>query len=293
LDEVNEARRVVNRTAELIREDGNVVHVFHDDVSRTQDENLDRIVDWHNSISSDFALSVHFNAYQPTTTQPRGVEVLYVTQEELARSIASEIAGAASLINRGPKYRNDLYFLNQTREKAVLIETAFCDSKPDCDLYREHFEGICQVIALSFASGERPPPPADALLHVTGKCSWFGGPTDTGVSASEGLAFLYNVGDAPHLFLPAQPEGTTGLARRPDPRVPYLACRWDYATTPKEMLRDKTRKALVRASGKEFICYPADWGPHENTARVADLSPGLLIALGLETDDEVEIISPA
>src|SRR5262249_39659815 len=183
LDEVDEARRVVNRVAQLMREDGNDVVVFHDDVSRTQDENLHRIVDVHNGQGAhDYDISVHFNAYQPTTTQPRGVEVLYVTQEELARSIASEIAGAASLINRGPKYRNDLYFLNQTREKAVLIETAFCDSKPDCDLYREHFEGICQVIALSFASGERPPPPADALLHVTGKCSWFGGPTDTGVS---------------------------------------------------------------------------------------------------------------
>jgi hypothetical protein len=37
----------------------------------------------------------------------------------------------------------------------------------------------------------------------------------------------------------------------------------------------------------------ADWGPHEDTDRVADLSPALMEALDLTTDDEVEIIYPA
>ena len=36
------------------------------------------------------------------------------------------------------------------------------------------------------------------------------------MSASEGLAFLYNEDDAPWLF-GEQPPGTTGLARRLDP----------------------------------------------------------------------------
>ena len=35
---------------------------------------------------------------------------------------------------------------------------------------------------------------------MTGKCSWFGGPEDDGVSPDEGLAFIYKVEDAPHLF---------------------------------------------------------------------------------------------
>lgn len=129
-------------------------------------------------------------------------------------------------------------------------------------------------------------------MKIRGKVSWFGGPNDTGVSPSEGLAFIYSVDDAPHLFLPYQPTGTTGLARRLDPSVYYVACRWDYNITPKPSLLEHT--ALVRSlkTGKEFIAYPADWGPNENTGRVADISSGLMTALGIQTDDEVEVIYP-
>ena len=37
---------------------------------------------------------------------------------------------------------------------------------------------------------------------------------------------------------------------------------------------------------------PPDWGPHEDTDRLADLSPGLMDALGITTDDEVEVLFP-
>lgn len=127
-------------------------------------------------------------------------------------------------------------------------------------------------------------------MKLTGKASWFGGPDDTGVAPDEGLAFIYELDDAPHLFLPVQPAGTTGLARRLDPDKFYIACRWDYDVTSKEELLEL--RVIVRAKGKEFVAQPADWGPHEDTGRVADLSPGLMNALGIETDDEVEVLIP-
>jgi hypothetical protein len=46
-------------------------------------------------------------------------------------------------------------------------------------------------------------------------------------------------------------------------------------------------------NGNEFLAYPADWGPHEDTNRAADISPGLMDALGIETDDEIEVVYPA
>jgi N-acetylmuramoyl-L-alanine amidase len=106
------------------------------------------------------------------------------------------------------------------------------------------------------------------------------------------LAFIYSVDDAPHLFLPSQPPGTTGLARRLDPQEYYIACRWDYDQYPKTSLLEHT--ALVRSlkTGRQFEAYPADWGPHADTDRVADISPGLMAALGIQTDDEVEVIYP-
>lgn len=128
--------------------------------------------------------------------------------------------------------------------------------------------------------------------RFSGRCSWFGGPDDEGVDPDEGLAFIYDYEDAPHLFLDKQPSGTTGLARRLDPDVFYVACRWDYNETPKTMLADKRNQCIVRAAGTglSFFAWPADWGPHEDTDRTADISPGLMEALGITTDDEIDVI---
>jgi N-acetylmuramoyl-L-alanine amidase len=302
VDEVDEARKVVEKVADLYRQMGVTVYVFHDDVSTTVSENLDRIVDFHNSKTRDLDISVHFNAYE-TTSKPMGCEVLYVTQESLADKVSAALAGAGEFIDRGPKYRSDLAFLNGTEQPAILIETCFCDSKADTDLYETNFDEICQAIAEStsgYTLGEQPPegerPPADILpiLRESGKVSWFGGPEDTGVSPSEGLAFIYEYEQAPYLFLPHQPSGTTGLARRLDPEVFYIAMRWDYDVYSKEMLASGQFKARVRApaTGREYLAWPADWGPHEDTGRVADISQGLLSTLGIETDDQVDVVFP-
>jgi N-acetylmuramoyl-L-alanine amidase len=131
------------------------------------------------------------------------------------------------------------------------------------------------------------------MTQLRGKVSWFGGPDDMGVSPDEGLAFIYKVSDAPHLFLPEQPPDTTGLARRLDAYSAfYIACRWDYEATSKTELLETI--ALVRAvkTGKAFRAYPADWGPHSDTDRIADISPALMTALGIETDDEVIVEFP-
>jgi len=129
----------------------------------------------------------------------------------------------------------------------------------------------------------------------TGKCSWFGGPDDEGVAPDEGLAFIYKVETKPEVFLATQPKGTSGLARRLNPEVYYVACRWDYENekTTKEKLAG-TEMALVTSAStnRAFLAHPTDWGPHHDTGRAADLSPGLLEALGLSTDAEVTVTYP-
>jgi hypothetical protein len=133
------------------------------------------------------------------------------------------------------------------------------------------------------------------ILNLSGKVSWFGGPEDMGVSPSEGLAFIYEYETAPYLFLQYQPPGTTGLARRLDPDVNYLAIRWDYSVYPKTMLASGKYMAKVKApaTGKEFWAWPADWGPHADTGRVCDISQGLMTILGIKTDDTVEVTFPS
>lgn len=158
LDEVNEARRVVNRVAELLQDNGETVYVFHDDVSTTQSENLNRIVNYHNSKSRDLDVSVHFNAYQ-TTSKPMGTECLYVTQQALAAEMASAVAAATGLPNRGAKKRTDLAFLNNTNKPAILVETVFVDSSADANAYNAKFDEVCGAIAGVLWEGEGPIPP--------------------------------------------------------------------------------------------------------------------------------------
>ena len=179
LDEVNEARRVVERVADVLRGAGVTVMTFHDNESHSQDENLNRIVNWHNAQSRERDCSVHFNAYQ-TTSGPMGTECLYLTQEELARTVADAIANAGHLIDRGPKYRNDLFFLKNTAKPAVLVETVFVDSRADADLYEEHFEAICHALAQALAGESidtQPEPPSETVPPYTPPPAEQGRPT--------------------------------------------------------------------------------------------------------------------
>ena len=303
LDEVNEARIVVEMIGDMLTWRGVNVKTFHDDESQSQNENLNRIVDYHNSQDRELDISVHFNAYVETAS-PMGVEVLYVSQYSLAAEMSEAIAEAGGFIDRGAKKRSDLFFLNSTDMPAILLEVCFVDSETDATQYEQYLTKICDAIAyvLSGIQGEgqpeRPPrperpPPEYILFHTVGACSHFGGPYDTGVSEDEGLAFIYEINeDNQQLFLPINTG--TGLARQLNPFVNYVACRWDYDVTPKDMLAESGQRALVRAlrTGRSALAFPADWGPHGSTDRVADLSPGLCEILGVETDDEVEVIYP-
>src|SRR3954463_8442157 len=136
-------------------------------------------------------------------------------------------------------------------------------------------------------------PVEEILFRVEGKMSTFGGPTDRGMSTTEGLA-LFTPADLKdpkysYLFLPTPPSGTTGLGRRLDPEKHYFACRWNYNETPREFLRRSLARVENPANGRTADARPVDWGPNVSTGRVADLSPGLAKALGLQTDDIVRI----
>jgi hypothetical protein len=288
LDEVDEARRVVEHLADELIARAVDVTVFHDDTSKTQNENLNTIVNFHNARQRDLDVSIHFNAYVETQ-KPMGTECLYLSQSALAAQVSSAIA-SCGFINRGAKKRTDLFFLNRTVMPAILIEVCFVDSAADASLYNDQFSQICNAIADVLGVDEELTAPVEVALR--GKCSWFGGPNDKGVAPDEGLAFIQEVEQAPHLFLPAQPPGTSGLARRLDPRAHYIACRWNYDTTPHHMLLNEVALVRVPKTGRALVAAPADWGPHEDTGRVADISPGLMDALGLQTDDEVEVIFP-
>ena len=142
---------------------------------------------------------------------------------------------------------------------------------------------------------------SELIFLGTGKMSTFGGPADEGVGPHEGLALVgptdLGIWWWSCLFLPAQPAGTTGLARRLNPRAFYLAMRWNYGNTPRELLRNTVVKLTNPANGLHVLARPVDFGPGDgsvidgqatrDTGRIADLSPGAATALGLLTDGVV------
>lgn len=71
-------------------------------------------------------VSIHLNAGGGT-----GVEVLYYDQKQLASVISQSIATSLGIRDRGAKQRKDLYFLNQTKHPAILIEVCFIDNAED------------------------------------------------------------------------------------------------------------------------------------------------------------------
>src|ERR1700727_2521815 len=110
---------------------------------------------------------------------------------------------------------------------------------------------------------------SEIILLGTGKMSVFGGPADEGVGPHEGLALIgpsdLGIWWYSCLFLPESPAGTTGLARRVNPRALYLARRWDYTLYPKSF-RGKTVVKLTNPAKELYVfARPVDFGPGDGT----------------------------
>ena len=144
INEVTEARKVVDRIYEMCKANGIEVYKYHD-TSNSSSQNLRNIVNWHNKFKDGIDISIHFNAYQHTSNS-MGTEVCYYSQSELANKISLAISKASGLKNRGGKERKGLYVLKNTNKPMILIEVCFCDSSYDVQKYQENFDNICLAI---------------------------------------------------------------------------------------------------------------------------------------------------
>lgn len=132
VNEVKEARRITNAIADVL-DDAMKVHVYHDDTSKSQRENINRIVAAHNKTDRAGDYSIHLNASAGRQQRDMGVEVLYYKDANRAHAVelANEISKATGLKNRGAKKRTDLGFLKGTHAPAWLIEAYFVNSHAD------------------------------------------------------------------------------------------------------------------------------------------------------------------
>lgn len=138
VDEVEQARIITNAIALALESTMNV-NVFHDDKSRTQRDNINTIVNYHNSTKRIGDYSIHLNASGAVTKDDKGVEVLYYADKnkQHAVDLAKAISDATGMKNRGAKKRTDLGFLRNTNVSSWLIEAYFVNSKADVDKMNE------------------------------------------------------------------------------------------------------------------------------------------------------------
>lgn len=151
IDEVTEARKVVNRVIEILRASGIVTNHVEDNTSINQQQNLAYLVKQHNATNRKLDVSIHFNS-SARKVDGIGTECLYYDQKELATKVSSAIATAGKLKDRGAKEHKELAFLNGTDKPAILIEVCFVSSEYDCKMYKQNFEVICQEIVKELAS---------------------------------------------------------------------------------------------------------------------------------------------
>lgn len=144
INEVTEARRVVDRIYEMCKAMGIEIYKYHD-TSSSSSQNLANIANWHNKFKDGIDVSIHFNCYQHTSNS-MGTEVCYYSQSELADKVSSAISKASGLKNRGGKERKGLYVLRHTNKPMILIEVCFLDSSYDVQKYQENFDNICSAI---------------------------------------------------------------------------------------------------------------------------------------------------
>jgi len=179
IDEVDEARRVTDRVTAILKTAGVGITSFHENTARSQADNINSIVRFHNSLQRDLDVSIHFNSTASGKIEDRaiGVEVLHREGNPHTRVLAGQVARAISdasgLLLRhqrdsGAVARNNLGFLNNTTAAAILVEVCFVVSRTDVGLYQRYFDEICHAIASSVcgralapSSGLPAAPPAE------------------------------------------------------------------------------------------------------------------------------------
>ncbi|MER1999265.1 MAG: N-acetylmuramoyl-L-alanine amidase, partial [Lysinibacillus sp.] len=133
IDEVEEAIKVVNEVARILKAKGIVVHKVFDETSKNRRDNLRFLARAHAKTSRKVDIFVHFNATEKLETRSIGTEVFYKNKElePLAKSLSSAISEAAGFKNRGAQNHEQLYVLNPSSVGGVLLDLCVVNSIQD------------------------------------------------------------------------------------------------------------------------------------------------------------------
>lgn len=143
INESKENRVMFDLVKKWLVKDSHTVYACNVDRA---DNYLQQQVSMANKYSVDVAVQIHFNA-NVTTSAAVGTETLYHSSRGKVFAERVNTKLATKFKNRGVKYRDNLYWLKNCVAPTILIETCFCDSKADTDIYNANKDQIAKLIA--------------------------------------------------------------------------------------------------------------------------------------------------
>ena len=137
IDELTEDRKVNDSVIKYLRKSGcDVLDVTPPDHIQTLNGELSYGVNKANSWGADLFISIHFNKAYDSYNGSLGSEVCVYSPFDTAQRVVNELA-KLGFKNRGQKVRNNLYELNHTKMKAMIIEVCFVEASEDVALYKK------------------------------------------------------------------------------------------------------------------------------------------------------------
>ena len=137
IDELTEDRKVKDSLIKYLRQLGcDVLDVTPPDNTQTLNGDLSYGVNKANNWGAELFISIHFNKAYDIYNGCLGSEVCVYSPFDTAQRVVNELA-KLGFKNRGQKVRNNLYELNHTKMKAMIIEVCFVEASEDVALYKK------------------------------------------------------------------------------------------------------------------------------------------------------------
>ena len=137
IDELTEDRKVKDSVIKYLKQLGcDVLDVTPPDNTSTLNGDLSYGVNKANNWRADLFISIHFNKAYDIYNGCLGSEVCVYSNFDIAQRVVNELA-KLGFKNRGQKVRNNLYELNHTKMKAMIIEVCFVEATEDVALYKK------------------------------------------------------------------------------------------------------------------------------------------------------------
>ena len=168
INELTEDRKVKDNVIKYLRQLGyDVLDVTPTDNTSTLNGDLSYGVNKANNWGADLFISIHFNKAYDNYNGSLGSEVCVYSPFDTAQRVVNELS-KLGFKNRGQKVRNNLYELNHTKMKAMIIEVCFVEASEDVALYKKlGHDLIGKIIAQAITNKNTSIPTVKPIVNNT------------------------------------------------------------------------------------------------------------------------------